>query len=80
MDVVLLFGLTELKAYIAWKEDVRSKPSIWKVYLIKYKIAQGVEKRCVSCFHDIRRVFIDIHGIEDQQALCTIRRCRTIVE
>ena len=22
MDVVLLFGLTELKAYIAWKEDV----------------------------------------------------------
>ena len=30
MDVVLLFGLTELKAYIAWKEDVRFKFSIWK--------------------------------------------------
>ena len=39
MDVVILFGLTELQAYIAWKEDVRFHSLYFylEAYLMKYK-------------------------------------------
>lgn len=51
-DVVLLFGLTEIKAQVAWKENVSS--SLYAMCKVLTDLAlQGREKRCVlgSCNH-----------------------------
>jgi len=53
-EIVLLFGLTELKAQVAWKEHVSLFK--WVYYRSKmadsdlYRIYQGVEKRWANHF------------------------------
>lgn len=46
-DVILSFGLTELKAQLAWKENVCIHLSI--LSFTDLTLLQGVEKRCVAC-------------------------------
>ena len=49
-EVVILFGHTELKAYVAWKENVsnfQAGLSLDAAYVVWCVIDQGVEKRCV---------------------------------
>ncbi|KIL60592.1 hypothetical protein M378DRAFT_83572 [Amanita muscaria Koide BX008] len=44
-DVKMLFGLTELKAYVTWKENVRSRNLFRERWWLTWH--QGVEKQCV---------------------------------
>ena len=50
-DIVLLFGETELKGLVAWKENVRLFSEIsWMrlTFLFSFLALQGVEKRYVG--------------------------------
>jgi hypothetical protein len=55
-DVIVLFGLTELKAQIAWQEQVRSPIhlQVLRLTLISY-LAKGQEKRCVLLFWGVMK-------------------------
>lgn len=44
-DIILLLGMTEVKAQIAWKHNVRR--SLFAYRLCSVTRQQGIEKRCV---------------------------------
>ncbi|KAF9068279.1 hypothetical protein BDP27DRAFT_1224514 [Rhodocollybia butyracea] len=44
-DVILLFGLTELKAQIAWKDENVCLFGLWRIYTEHFAFIQGAEKR-----------------------------------
>ena len=72
-DIVLLFGLTELKAQIAWTQNVSHRFPLKKCYTPD-AILQGVEKRFVNdrCYQAI----CSLSASEDRRPSFMIRPCQ----
>ena len=72
-DIVLLFGLTELKAQIAWTHNVSHRFPLKKCYTPD-AILQGVEKRFVNdrCY----KAICSLSASEDRRPSFMIRPCQ----